>query len=323
MQAWHEYMTVQNAPTAGDENPLSLVLDLYLQHLRDSKASAKTLKDYKDFFQWFIDRWPKLTVRELRSFHMQTWFREHPKWGPSYRNKIGTAFKAALNWATGADGGNIIPKNPLDGMSLPQSRSRGAEVLISDEDHKRLLAVVPEDLKRVLIALRHTGTRPSNIWRAEARNLDRVGHTLVYADWNTDPDTPAHKTAKKTGRALVITLTPVVFDMCCRLADQHPSGPLFRTKKGEPWTACKLANRLRWYTKRLGIEHVICYGYRHSVATELLEKGVPDAEVAAILGHTGTDMIYRHYGHLGARITRIRDTLTRHRPAFPEEIDSP
>jgi hypothetical protein len=45
MQAWHEYMTIQNAPTAGDENPLSLVLDLYLQHLRDSKASAKTLKD--------------------------------------------------------------------------------------------------------------------------------------------------------------------------------------------------------------------------------------------------------------------------------------
>jgi integrase len=254
---------------------------------------------------------------------LQTWFNEHPTWGPTYRRLIGTSFKAALNWASGADSGNLISKNPLQGMRLPASRSRGAEILISDADHKRLLTAVPEDLKLVLIALRHTGTRPSNIWRAEARNLDREQQVLVYGDWNTDPDTPAHKTAKKTGRPLVVHLTPVVFEMCCRLADKYPAGPLFRTAKGEPWNRTKLASRLLCYTKKLGLNNVVCYSYRHTVATELLSQGVPDAKVAAILGHTGTDMIYRHYGHLGADIRQLSDTLTLHRPVLPEEIDNP
>jgi intergrase/recombinase len=43
----------------------------------------------------------------------------------------------------------------------------------------------------------------------------------------------------------------------------------------------------------------------------LLSKNVPDAKVAFILGHKGTEMIYRHYGHLDATSKTIAEELDR------------
>lgn len=316
LRAWHEMMVVAAAPITGAENPVRVVLDLYLQRHLEKNGQPKTLTEYVRVFKSFTAKYPNLRVSELRKHHVEKWWEEHPKWGPSMRNFTGTALKAALNWAAGAESDNLIPANPLNGMKLPQCRSRGAEALISDEDHDRLIAIVPEDLRNVLIALRAVGTRPSNVWRSTAKNFDEKQNVLIYAEWNTPPDSLAHKTAKKTGRPLVVPLTDGVADLCRKLKAQLPDGderPLFRTASGEPWDAQKLANRLRWYKKKLGLTNVICYGYRHTLATDLLEQGVPDAEVAALLGHRNTAMIYRHYGHLGARIQRLNRTLNANR----------
>jgi integrase len=42
------------------------------------------------------------------------------------------------------------------------------------------------------------------------------------------------------------------------------------------------------------------YGFRHSFATDALSNGVPEAHVAALLGHSSTTMLHRHYSHVGA-----------------------
>jgi integrase len=49
--------------------------------------------------------------------------------------------------------------------------------------------------------------------------------------------------------------------------------------------------------------------YRHTFATDALANGVPDAQVAALLGHSGTAMLHKHYAHLGARAKALRDAL--------------
>ena len=41
----------------------------------------------------------------------------------------------------------------------------------------------------------------------------------------------------------------------------------------------------------------IAYGYRHGFATDAA-AGVPDAQVARLLGHSSTVMLHRHYSHL-------------------------
>jgi integrase len=63
---------------------------------------------------------------------------------------------------------------------------------------------------------------------------------------------------------------------------------------------------------------VIPYGYRHGFATDALAQGVPDAQVAALLGHSGTAMLHRHYAHRGAKAKVLREALGRVRPATGE-----
>ena len=46
-------------------------------------------------------------------------------------------------------------------------------------------------------------------------------------------------------------------------------------------------------------------------ATDALSKGVPDATVAALLGHSGTAMLHKHYSHLTSRIAVLKDALAK------------
>ena len=50
---------------------------------------------------------------------------------------------------------------------------------------------------------------------------------------------------------------------------------------------------------------------RHSFASDALALGVPDTQVAELLGHSGTAMLHRHYAHLAARARALRDALKR------------
>jgi integrase len=68
---------------------------------------------------------------------------------------------------------------------------------------------------------------------------------------------------------------------------------------------------VRKVRKKLGIRGAIPYAYRHGFATDALAHGVPDAQVAELLGHSGTAMLHRHYAHLGARAKALRDALGR------------
>jgi integrase len=178
---------------------------------------------------------------------------------------------------------------PAGGVEDGPVRSRGAEVLVEPADHERLLEAASPALRDVLVVLRETGTRPVNLCRATAQNLDRQQRALVLAEHNVRGR--AHKTADD-GRPLVIPLTALAYEVCLRLAQKRPSGPLFLTPTGRPWTANNLSSCLYYLCGKVGVK-VVAYGYRHTRATELLADDTPDALVAAILGHSSTTMLYK------------------------------
>jgi integrase len=314
LEVWHEMMAFANAPETGEENELRLVLEMYLQDLQ-KRGAEKTFDNYHYYYKDFLKKWPGLLVKDLKPFHVQRWFEAHPEWkSSSTRNLAATTLRTALNWAAGANGGNIIPKNPLAGMNMPRMRSRGAETIVSDQEFNYLLSLMKcEDLRDVVIVLWETGTRPVNLARATAANLDVEQGVLVFGDWNTDPNSAVHKTFKRTGRALVVPLSNVALDVCKKLAARHPTGPLFRTAKGQPWDAVNLATRIGHYTKKAGLEgRFMAYASRHTKATQMLERGELDHDVAAFLGHSSPAPLHRHYSHLGARIKRFTDMANKH-----------
>jgi integrase len=84
---------------------------------------------------------------------------------------------------------------------------------------------------------------------------------------------------------------------------------LLRNSKGEAWTENAIGLAMPRTRERAGIPHAIAYGYRHAFATDALANGVPDAQVAELLGHSGTVMLHRHYAHLTARAKALSSAL--------------
>lgn len=197
-----------------------------------------------------------------------------------------------------------LPANPLAGLHMPRARVRGAEFMIGTDAQAKLLAAAPAYLRDVLFALQQTGCRPCEVVSVTAADFDPAAGVWVLRE---------HKTSGKTGRPRVVFLPPAVVELCARLAAAHPTGPLFRRAGGTPFPASYYLPRLvRALRRKLALpESVIPYGMRHTFATDALANGVPDEQVAELLGHTGTAMLHRHYAHLGAKAAALRAALGR------------
>jgi integrase len=123
---------------------------------------------------------------------------------------------------------------------------------------------------------------------------------------------PEHKTRRKTQKPRVVYLTPVLLELTRTLAQRHPTGPLFRNRDGRPWNRNAIRCRFRRIREKLGLGGgVVAYLYRHGFATDALERGVPSATVAELLGHEGTRMLATHYSHLAEKREHLRRAALR------------
>jgi integrase len=191
--------------------------------------------------------------------------------------------------------------NPLLGVCKPPKVSRGMEALLSREEYARILDAATPPFRIFLRVLYASGARPGEVAAITAENLDADAGLVRLAD---------HKTAYK-GFRRVIYLTPEAVALLLSERERCRSGPLLRNNRGEAWTENAIGIAMRRTRARAGIPHAIAYGLRHSFATDALANGVPDAQVAELLGHSGTAMLHKHYAHLGAKAKALRDALSR------------
>lgn len=75
------------------------------------------------------------------------------------------------------------------------------------------------------------------------------------------------------------------------------AGHVFTNRYGNPLEVNNLRNRV-WYPalKNAGLRRRTMYQTRHTFASLMLSHGEDPLWVARMLGHTGLDMIFRHYG---------------------------
>jgi integrase len=290
----------ERAPDLQDCNTCRTIFNLYLDYIeRDHIESYRTCSKY---LQSFLDHHKEIRVKELRAVNVQQWMNAHPTWGQSSQYSAIGWVVSAINWAAKPEN-RYITRNPIAGMHKPAVRSRGEESIIDPEDHKKMYAAANPCLKHVLFALQQTGTRPSNLCRITATDCDFINGVVTLA---------RHKTVRKTGTSIKIPMTGALREMLLELCQKYPVGPIFRTTRGKPWKANYISELVMRLRKRIGMTtRATPYGYRHTVATQLLMNGVPDAHVAQILGHTSNAMLYKHYSHLGVYIKPLTEALDR------------
>jgi integrase len=278
---------------------------------------------YQRVFQNFVREFPRLKVSELTTDHIDRWFERHPEWKSSSTRRLYlTMLISALNWAANPKR-HIIPyAHPLRDMEdKPRRRRRSSATKVDDLTHVFALQNCHPEFRPILLALRHTGTRPGNICKVTRRHFVEDPGVWVFEEQNTDDGDTVHKSYEATGEPLIVPLTPTMVELCKQLIDRLPEkekdGPIFRMSSGKPWTPNRISvqfDRYRTTWRAMGVpipETYFAYCYRHDLATRALERGETDALVAALLGHKGTKTLHENYNHALAKTTTLVGVLRR------------
>lgn len=257
----------------------------------DSKAArgkieANSVRNYRIFLKSLEAVHGTRRLGELTAEDFEIWAAK-PRWSSSYQHDalgcVGSLLKA----------NKVILDPPIQ---RPPTESRGAEVCLTDEQFRQVLANLylkggksRGDLKELLTLLRECGARPGEVTGLEVESID----------WNNACQIlKKHKNKKKTGRNKPLHFNRAAMAVLECQRTKYGTGLLFRTRGGnKAYGPNVIAKQLLIVSKRVGFR-VIAYGARHSFATRCLERGVYPAVVAALLG-TSIAMIDKHYGHLG------------------------
>jgi integrase/recombinase XerC len=291
-KAWHRLMA-NDRPQQESKREVPTVATLVQAFLADAEGRLKpsTFQSYRSFLTSFTKAYGNLKASQV-TVTLVTAFSHKPQWSQSTRHDFLTVLTIAFRWAERT---GLLPMNPLRWLRKPPIESRGSKALLRPEDHARLLEAAPDYFQPFLSLLYLTGARPGEIAAITAENFHEAAGVVILRD---------HKTARH-GKVRILFLCPAAAQLLRQLKARYGTGHLLRNRLGQPWTTNAVVHMMVRLRRKTGIP-VTAYSYRHTYATMALTKGVPDAQVAALLGHSSTTMLHRHYAHLTAQAQLLR-----------------
>lgn len=183
----------------------------------------------------------------------------------------------------------------------PAKASRGPDSVIPEAVYLKCLRETSGDFHQLIRFLWATGCRPGEAARLTVESADLPNGCCRLR---------THKTARRTGRQRVIYLSDDAAAVVREQAEKYRAGLLFRGGRGGMFTLQAYTMRFERLSEKVG-HAVRSYDFRHSWASRALAQGVPDAHVAALLGHTGTQMLHKHYSHITSDSRLLRDVAKR------------
>lgn len=233
-------------------------------------------------------------ARTIKPHDVTKWMASHTAWGVSSQRAAITAVKRCFSWAV--DEG-LLEKSPIAAMKRPAANRR--EQFITDEQHVAMMQATDGGrtkqtragaLRAVLIALRHSGARPGTVAAVTSANVSPAVDAWVMKK---------HKTRGKTGKPLIVWLSPCLQTLTRIVMAARPDGPLFINSRGVAWSRNAIRCRMRNLREKLNLPPgTVAYGYRHGYTMRAILAGNDVATVAELMGHSDVSMIARHYGHL-------------------------
>lgn len=225
-------------PVATDDSQIVILCDKFLSWV-EKHRSAATYEWYRHRLQRFVETYPRLTVGELKPFHVQEWIDAMDIKPTTQRNYI-RSIKRAMKWSRQQ---GYIKLDPIAEMEAP-SAERREEVLDDVQFQKMFSAICDEAFADLVRVAWDTGCRPQELLRVEARHFDPKGKRWLFPS--------SESKMKKTAR--VVYLTDAAAKICTELAAKHPTGPLFHNANGKPWKNDAVQCAWRRVRVRLGKE---------------------------------------------------------------------
>jgi integrase len=291
------------AENSGPRPSLRYLVGLYLDEAKATKAE-ETYQVQRRYLTGFCDFVGKIKAPDVRIHHVKDWLAADKKrntrsgkillckWGESTRALAVSTLIALFNWAI-ADQRLVV--SPIKGIKRGHFKRR--ERIIPPGQQTKILNECGPELRDFLTMLSLTGARPfSEIAKLTAEGVD-FDNGLILPE--------QHKTAKM-GKPRIIVLVPEALVIVRRLADQHPTGPLFRCSTGRPWYRQLVNQSLHRAAARAGLGHYSTYDLRRSMITQALANGLSANVVAQLVGNTPA-IINKYYDSLHLRIDMLKE----------------
>jgi integrase len=213
------------------------------------------------------------------------------------RTTLGTILGTAEVWG-------YIEDNPVRKTRLPRRGLQVEKQVLTPEQLRSLLELLPEPCKSVVWLLVLTGLRIGELLALRWQDVDLAAGVLcvrrtVYEGHFDEPKT-RHSNRRvplgPKGVAVLLAHEPEATD---------PDALVFGSTRGTPLCRRNLSNRqLAPACKALGLEGIRWHCLRHCNATLLDSVGTPLGTVQAILGHSSSEItrdVYLHSLPAGAR----------------------
>jgi integrase len=217
---FHRLMT-QPRQTKVAANSVAAIIDAFLEWCSNNRADD-TYVWYQYRLERFAQRYPDLTTRDLKPYHVQEWLDSLDELSDGSKRNHGRTIKRCMRWA---EKQGYIDRSPIAHLELPKGGKR--EVVLSQDEFDRVLSLIPDEgFRDLLVATWETGCRPQESLRVEKRHVD-----LQHCRWVFPPSE-----AKGEEFPRIVYLPGRALEITKRLILTYPDDKLFRNTRGRPWT---------------------------------------------------------------------------------------
>jgi integrase len=323
-----ERAKAQRPAEANGPGTVANAMDDYLAFLEENRSTAADAR-YRD--RAFIrPEFGKTKLHKLTTEKLETWLKNLAKRPPRLRTRKGekqkfskltndeeskrrrqssanrtwTVFKAALNRAWKS--GKVTSSLAWHRVEAFHSVDKARVSYLSVAEAKRLINACPADFRKIVQAALLTGARYGQLAELTAADFDPDNNTVRLR-------TRTGRGTEKVYRAMLTAEGARFFNHVC--AGFAAPGLIFKKDDGTDWGKSHQKRSMAAACKRAKISLPVGFQQlRHTWAAHAVMNGVPLRVVAGNLGHSGTAMVEKHYGHLAP--SNIRGAIRAGAPKF-------
>lgn len=231
-ERYHELMKDRKEVEATSNTTVCGVLDAFLAWVNDWRSPG-TYQWYSNHLSSFASHiGEQLKLLDLDAKHVTKWIDAcHKDSAPDTIYGAIRTVQRAMNWAVKR---GYLPRSPVKNVEKPQTESR--EAIITPGQFEQIIARCSDEHARDFFTVMwETGCRVQEIRRVEAKHFIEAERCWLFP----------RSQAKGKRSPRIIYLTDTAIAITKRLAEKTPDGPIFRNRKGKPWTKDTISRRFR------------------------------------------------------------------------------